>query len=468
MPKVLAALVAEVHVDIGHAHPLGIEEALKGEVVLNGVQLGDVQAVGHDAGRAAAAPGADHDAAVLGELHKVPDDEEVIHIPHLGNDPQLVLQPLPGYGVGGGIALGEALLHQLAQQGIAGFPLGHGKVRQVHGVEVKVHPAAHGDVVGALHRVLVAGEEAQHLLLTLDVELVGLHAHTVGIIQGFARLDAHEHILGFGVLAGEVVAVVGGHQGDARALAHVDDAGDDALFIGNAVILDFQEEIALAEEGFHFAGVLLRLGDAAVQQKLVEIARKAGRQADQALVVLGEQLIIDAGAVIKAPGEGLAVQVHQVFVARLVFAQEDQVAVFALGIDLFVHVGAHVHFAADHGMDALCLAGLVKIDRAVQHAVVRDGAGVHAQRLQALGQLADAAGAVQQAVFAVQVQVRKCHGHTSPVLIIPIIPYVRQLCTPKMRYPPGAEPAGADGERRGRGAARRRRFAAGWRPRPGK
>ena len=211
------------------------------------------------------------------------------------------------------------------------------------------------------------------------------------------------------------MAVVGGHQGDIQPLAHIDDAGDDALFVLQAVVLDLQEEIALAEHFFHLPGVFFRLGDAPVQQQFVEVAAQAGRHADKALVVLLEQFIIDAGTVIKAPGEGLAVQVHQVFIAGLVFAQQDQVAVFALGVALFLHVGAHVDLAADDGMDALRLAGLVKIDHAVQHAVVGDGAGVHAQLLQALGQFLDAAGAVQQAVFRVQVQMREGHGHSSPI-----------------------------------------------------
>src|SRR5699024_125038 len=50
---------AEVDVDIGHGHPLRVEEALEVQVVLHGVQVGDVQAVGHH-GSGGGAPAGPH------------------------------------------------------------------------------------------------------------------------------------------------------------------------------------------------------------------------------------------------------------------------------------------------------------------------------------------------------------------------------------------------------------------------
>ena len=58
-----------------------------------------------------------------------------------------------------------------------------------------------------------------------------------------------------------------------------------------------------------------------------------------------------------------------------------------------------VHLAADDGLDALGLAGAVKVDHAVHHAVVGDGAGGLPHRLDELGEVADTACAVEQAVF---------------------------------------------------------------------
>ena len=41
-------LEAEVDVDIRHRDPFGVQEALEEELVLDGVQVGDAQAVGHE------------------------------------------------------------------------------------------------------------------------------------------------------------------------------------------------------------------------------------------------------------------------------------------------------------------------------------------------------------------------------------------------------------------------------------
>ena len=49
-------------------------------------------------------------------------------------------------------------------------------------------------------------------LLTFDVKFLCLKLHPVGVIHGFGRLDAQEHILNFGVLLPEVMGVVGHHH----------------------------------------------------------------------------------------------------------------------------------------------------------------------------------------------------------------------------------------------------------------
>ena len=61
--------------------------------------------------------------------------------------------------------------------------------------------------------------------------------------------------------------------------------------------------------------------------------------------------------------------------------------------------GRHINLAPDNRMDALRLAGPIKINGTVHDAVVGDGAGSLAQLLDAPGQIAYATGAVQQAIL---------------------------------------------------------------------
>ena len=60
------AVDAEVNVDIRHGDTLGIQEPLEKEAVFDRVNIGDFQAVGHNAARCAASTGPDGNAAAFG------------------------------------------------------------------------------------------------------------------------------------------------------------------------------------------------------------------------------------------------------------------------------------------------------------------------------------------------------------------------------------------------------------------
>jgi hypothetical protein len=72
-----AALLAEVHVEVGHRHPLRVEEALEQQVVGERIEVGDAQRVGHQGAGARAAAGAHRDVVLLGPVDEVGHDEEV-------------------------------------------------------------------------------------------------------------------------------------------------------------------------------------------------------------------------------------------------------------------------------------------------------------------------------------------------------------------------------------------------------
>ena len=79
-------------------------------------------------------------------------------------------------------------------------------------VEHKLHIAPPGNVHRVCKRLVRIGKELTKGLLTFDVKFLCLKLHPVGVIHGFGRLDAQEHILNFGVLLPEVMGVVGHHH----------------------------------------------------------------------------------------------------------------------------------------------------------------------------------------------------------------------------------------------------------------
>ena len=427
------AFEIEINIDIGHGDALRVQKAFEEQVVFQGIDAGDAQQVAHDGACAAAATGAHQNAMLFGVIHIIPDDEEIIVEAHFPDNVQFVFQAGLHVLPGGVVPIGQAFPAELFQiGGGAFFPFGQGIFGQMPGGEIEFHMAALGDFIGAGDGVGEGGEFFQHFRLAFDVHFVRMHAHAVFIGEGFARLDTHEDFLGKGVLAGEIMAVVGDHQGNVHFPGQAYQRWEHLFFIRQGMVLQFDEEVIPAEK------VQIPLGGGAgvffpaVQQRPGNFPGEAGGQGDEAPAVLLQKLQIHPGAVIEAPGEAVAYQFDEVLIALLGFAQQHQVVIFPGGGGFIVHIRADVHLAADDRVNARVLHGPVKIHHAVHGPVIGNGAAFHAQFLDASGQLFDAAGPVQQGIFGMQMQMCK-HG-------------VRSLCKcpGKARFPGKNSAKGGD------------------------
>ncbi len=85
----VAPVLAEVDVEVGHRHALRIQEALEQKPEADGIEIGDGERVGDERAGAGAAAGADGDPLRLGPLDEVGDDQEITLIIHAGNDIEL-------------------------------------------------------------------------------------------------------------------------------------------------------------------------------------------------------------------------------------------------------------------------------------------------------------------------------------------------------------------------------------------
>ncbi len=215
--RLLAPLLAEVDVEVGHRHPLRVQEPLEQQAEAQGVEVGDGQGPGHHRAGARAAARADRDRLGLGPLDEVRDDQEVAGEAHGGDHPDLPLQPVPVVllrkGVGSG---GEPRLEPLA--GLVGQLLrlraarGRGEAGQDRVALLDHEGAAPGDVEGGVAGLRQVGESPAHGLGRLEPMLGGDPAAVV-LGQEGAVGDAHQGVVrrvhaGFGE-----IDVVGGDQG---------------------------------------------------------------------------------------------------------------------------------------------------------------------------------------------------------------------------------------------------------------
>jgi hypothetical protein len=73
----VAVGLAEVDVEVGHRHPLGVQEAFEQQLILQGIEVGDLQRIGHQRSRARATPRPHRATVVLGPVDEVAHDQEV-------------------------------------------------------------------------------------------------------------------------------------------------------------------------------------------------------------------------------------------------------------------------------------------------------------------------------------------------------------------------------------------------------
>ena len=90
----LASFEAEVYVEIGKRDTLWIEEPLEQQVVLDGIYVGDVDAVCDHGSGSGSASGSDRNPVGLGPVDVVAHYQVVAVEAHLQDDAKLVVEPV--------------------------------------------------------------------------------------------------------------------------------------------------------------------------------------------------------------------------------------------------------------------------------------------------------------------------------------------------------------------------------------
>ena len=289
-------------------------------------------------------------------------------------------------------------------------PLGELEARQEALAERQLDVAALGDALGVGDGLLELREGRLHLVGAGDEEAVGVVLDAPLVVEGLARGDAHQHVVGAGVLAVDVVGVGGGHQRDALVLGELGQPGVDVELVLHPVGLDLEEEGVGLEDVAVLAGHAPGAVVIALPEEARDLAAQAGGQADQPLGVLAQQRLVDARVVVEALGEGLGGEQPEVGPALGVPGQQDEVAADPLGPVAAPLVAGDVGLHAEDGLHPGLPGLLVEVDGAEEVAVVGDRHRRHPLPLDRGEQVLDADGAVQQRVERVQVEMGEV-GH---------------------------------------------------------
>ncbi len=203
-----AAPHAEVDIDVGHGHALGIQKALEQQIVLQRIDVGNLQRVADQApgGRTASRPHRDSLGARMAD--EIPHDQEISGVAHLLDhldfvgQARLVLRERFAQQAGLAArfenrhARGKSFARDGFKMTVDGLPFGNLEIgkRVLHRIDLDV--AALGDGHGALQRVRKLAEHLRHFFRGLEEKLIGVEFHAVRVAHGLAGLDAQKDFVG--------------------------------------------------------------------------------------------------------------------------------------------------------------------------------------------------------------------------------------------------------------------------------
>src|SRR6266545_4572441 len=247
-----------------------------------------------------------------------------------------------------------------------------------------------------------------------------------------------------------VMHVVSGDEVQPEILRPLNQVAIDLGLFGDRVVLEFEIKIFRAERLLEPIHGGARLIQPVLLDQFGNFTGETSGKHDEALVVLRQNFFVDARLVVIALQMRRGGESDQVLVARLVLRQQDKmmVNVLAAAGRLFVEAtaGRNIHLATDDRFDAFVASGLIKIDRAVEHTVVGDREGGKLQFMRLVHQPVEAAGAVEQRILGVQMEVDKIRMRHEARLSRPAtqtqerVVHALRLCLPERRRrprPPG-------------------------------
>ena len=410
----VAAVHAEVDVEVGHRHAFGVEEALEQQVELQRVEIGDFQRPGDQRAGAGTAARAHRNAVLLAPVDEVRDDQKVAGKAHLDDDVQLALEPrvVVGARMAGGQrgereALFQTLPREFADVAVEVVALGHREVRQVIGTELEFERAAPGELDGVCQRLGQVREQRGHFLRRLQVLLVGVFPRTLGVGQHAALVDAHARLVRVEVgLLEEAHVVAGQHRQVERGGQAQGGVVPEFLAVAAAT---GQLQVQPIRKQPHQRAQFRQRGVAALVLRDAGHFAVAAEQGDQPAAGLAMQPagVDQRAAAVLAFLPGARHQPRQVEVAVVVLAQQRQPP------RTRVVRRRDQQVAAADRLDPGGAAGLVELHQREHVAFVgqrhRRNAIAHASGDQRL----DADSRIDQRILAVQVEVGEAGGHAN-------------------------------------------------------
>ena len=188
--------------------------------------------------------------------------------------------------------------------------------------ELHLHVATVSNFIGIAQSLRTIAEQCLHLIIAFQIIAVVVKAHTVRLINRARCLDAQQNILRRGILLLHIMQIICRYQAKTELLRQLLQLRANLVLLIKVVVLNFQKIIFLAENINIFLNAATCSLQVVLQNHLRHLAGNAGTEADNALVIRSQHVLVYAWFIIKDLQLTDADNLHQVMVARIVLRQQ--------------------------------------------------------------------------------------------------------------------------------------------------
>src|SRR5215467_9344496 len=180
-----------------------------------------------------------------------------------------------------------------------------------------------------------------------------------------------------------------------------------------ALVLDLEIEVLFAENVSILSCSSASSLVVVFHQPFSNFALQTSGKTDQPAGMLGQKLLAHTRLVVEAMKRGLGRNLDQVAVPLFVLGKHQKMVIsVALGGSAVIVFLADVEFATDDRLHTLLVGGVHEVNGAKDVAVIRHSNSRHPKLFHVLTKFFNVAGAIQQGIVGVQVQVDEL-GHGS-------------------------------------------------------
>ena len=309
------------------------------------------------------------------------------------------------------VAAVKSFRDKLPQIAFAGKVLRRMKGRIVQPAEFDFEVALFGDFERILHRFGHFREERFHFVGRAQIKLLRLIAQPLGVIERGLCANADQHVVRVRMALLEVMNVVGGNQFQAELRCPSNQMAINLGLLGQRMVLEFEVKIFGAERLFEPVNCIPGFRQIILLDQIGDFAGQTAGQRDQALLVPSQKFFVDARLIVEPFQMRGRDELDEIFVTHLIFGEQQEMVIHitaSAGRFLFPAVARrHIDFAADDWLDAFIAGGLIEINRTVEHSVVGKRERGELQIMGLLHQPVQTAGAIQQRILRMQMEVDK-------------------------------------------------------------